>query len=161
MTTKKIAIDACSKIPDENVREFVLNSLAKKGDFINSVQAFHLLYDCPDDTAIGTTEGASHMTDERLRLRLDLIEEEYLELKEATLYRDEIEMADALGDIAYVVVGFALELGIDLAEIVDEIQASNMTKLGEDGKVIRRDDGKILKGPNFVKPDIKSRIKYR
>lgn len=161
MSTKKAAIEICSKIQDTELREFVLSSIEEKGNFIKSVQAFHKLYDCPDDSEIGTTEGVSHMSDERLDLRIDLVREEFEELKEATAFRDEVEMADALSDLIYVIVGFALEMGVDLAETIDEVQSSNLTKLDEDGSVIRREDGKILKGPNFVQPDIKSRLKYR
>ncbi len=161
MSTKQVAIELCSKINNTALRNFVLDSLTKRRDWIDSVKAFHALYECPDDTTIGTTVGAVHMSDERLKLRLDLIEEEALELKEAIASRDEVEMADALGDIIYVTVGFALELGVDLGEVVAEIQASNLTKPDEDGSVIRREDGKILKGPNYVKPDIKSVLVYR
>lgn len=161
MNTKETAIQACEKITDPDLRAFVLESIERKGDWVNSVQAFHRVYDCPDDTALGTTVGATHMTDERLQLRLDLLTEEAKELEDAVGVRDEVEMADALGDIIYVAVGFALELGIDLGDVVQEIQASNMTKLDADGNVVRREDGKVLKGPDYKKPDIKSVLRYR
>lgn len=160
MTTKEIALAACEKIKDADLRQFVKDSLGE-GNWVNAVQAFHRLYECPDETASGVVEGLPYMSDERLELRLDLIREEVEELEEATAVRDEVEMADALGDIIYVVVGFALEMGIDLNKVVAEIQASNMTKLGADGEVIRREDGKVLKGPNYCKPDIKSVLRYR
>jgi predicted HAD superfamily Cof-like phosphohydrolase len=96
------------------------------------------------------------MTDERMKLRLDLIKEEYEELEEAVATRDVVEMADALGDIIYVVCGFAVELGIDLKAVVNEIHASNFTKLAEDGSVIKREDGKVLKGPNYLPPNIRA-----
>lgn len=161
MTTKEIALNECVKIADPTLREAVINSIEKSGDWVGAVSAFHSLYECPDDTAIGTSVEVRHMSDDRLDLRLELIREEFEELTESTKKRDVIEMADALGDIAYVVVGFALEMGIDLNAVVAEIHASNMTKLGEDGKVIRREDGKVLKGPNYRKPDIKSVLRFR
>lgn len=68
--------------------------------------------------------------------------------------RNGAEVADALGDLVYVIYGFALELGYNLDNVIDEIHASNLTKLGEDGKPIYREDGKVLKGPNYVKPNI-------
>lgn len=68
--------------------------------------------------------------------------------------RNGVEIADALGDLVYVIYGFALEMGYDLRAVIKEIHASNMTKLGEDGKPIYREDGKVLKGPNYVKPNI-------
>lgn len=69
--------------------------------------------------------------------------------------RDTVETADALGDLVYVVYGMALEMGIPMADVLAEIQASNMSKLGADGKPIYREDGKVLKGPNFFDPDLK------
>lgn len=64
------------------------------------------------------------------------------------------EVADALGDLVYVIYGMALEMGYDLRDVIQEIHGSNMTKLGEDGKPIYREDGKVLKGPNYVQPNI-------
>ena len=161
MSTTELAISLAENIKNEELRKIVLDSLEKRGDWTNSVRAFHALYECPDVSDIGTTEGAWHMSAERLDLRMDLIKEEVKELDDAVIDRNEVEMADALGDIIYVVVGFAIELGINLNDVVAEIQASNMTKLGDDGEVIRRDDGKILKGPNYKRPDIKGVLKYR
>lgn len=89
------------------------------------------------------------------RLRWNLIEEEVGELNEALGLGDIVEIADALGDIAYVVYGAAISFGIDLDAVLTEIHRSNMSKLGEDGKPIYREDGKVLKGPNFFKPDLK------
>ena len=66
-----------------------------------------------------------------------------------------VEIADALGDLNYVITGFAVELGIPFDEVCNEIHTSNMTKLGEDGKPIYRDDGKVLKGPNYRPPNVK------
>lgn len=69
--------------------------------------------------------------------------------------RDVVETADALADMVYVIYGMALESGIPLDDILEEVQRSNMSKLGEDNKPIYRADGKILKGPNFSEPNIK------
>jgi len=70
------------------------------------------------------------------------------------------EVADALGDLVYVIYGLALEMGYDLRDVIREIHASNMTKLGEDGKPIYREDGKVLKGPNYMKPNIPAALKW-
>ncbi|OGO40035.1 MAG: hypothetical protein A2Z03_11945 [Chloroflexi bacterium RBG_16_56_8] len=89
-------------------------------------------------------------------LRLSLIDEEVQELRDAVVARDMVETADALGDIMYVVIGMAIALGIPIDKVFNEIHASNMTKLGEDGRPIYREDGKILKGQNFRPPNIKA-----
>ena len=89
-------------------------------------------------------------------LRLELIQEEVDELGEAMAQRDMVGIADALTDILYVVYGTGHSYGIDLDECFQEVHSSNMSKLGEDGKPIRRDDGKILKGPNYFEPDLES-----
>ena len=89
-------------------------------------------------------------------LRLELIQEEVDELGEAKEQRDMVGIADALTDILYVVYGTGHSYGIDLDECFQEVHSSNMSKLGEDGKPIRRDDGKILKGPNYFEPDLES-----
>lgn len=68
--------------------------------------------------------------------------------------RNGAEVADASGDLVYVLYGMMLEMGFDLRDVVEEIHGSNMTKLGEDGKPIYREDGKVLKGPNYMKPNI-------
>ena len=89
-------------------------------------------------------------------LRLELIQEEVDALGEAMDQRDMVCIADALTDILYVVYGTGHSYGIDLDECFQEVHSSNMSKLGEDGKPIRRDDGKILKGPNYFEPDLES-----
>ena len=89
-------------------------------------------------------------------LRLELIQEEVDELGEAMEQRDMVGIADALTDILYVVYGTGHSYGIDLDECFQEVHSSNMSKLGEDGKPIRRNDGKILKGPNYFEPDLES-----
>ena len=87
-------------------------------------------------------------------LRVELIAEELDELKEAISNRDIIEVADALTDLLYVVYGAGHAFGIDLDACFEEVHASNMSKLGPDGYPIYRDDGKVLKGPDFFEPDL-------
>ena len=89
-------------------------------------------------------------------LRLELIREEYEELEEALENRDLVEVADALTDLLYVVYGAGHTFGLDLDDCFDEVHASNMSKLGNDGRPLKREDGKVLKGPNFFEPDLKS-----
>lgn len=95
-------------------------------------------------------------------LRCDLIEEEFKELLEAVFHGDEPDMvgiADALTDILYVTYGAGHAFGIDLDKCFEEVQASNMSKLGEDGNPIYREDGKVLKGPNYFEPDLTKFVK--
>ena len=87
-------------------------------------------------------------------LRYDLINEEMLELKEAIEKRDIKEVADALTDILYVTYGAGHAFGINLDKCFEEVQNSNMSKLGNDGKPIYNDKGKVMKGPNYFKPDL-------
>lgn len=87
-------------------------------------------------------------------LRVDLIAEELEELEYAIEKEDIIEVADALTDLLYVIYGAGHAFGIDLDACFVEVHNSNMSKLGEDGKPIYRDDGKVLKGPNFFEPDL-------
>jgi len=88
-------------------------------------------------------------------LRLELIREEYEELEEAIENRDLIEVADALTDLLYVIYGAGHAFGIDLDECYLEVHRSNMSKLGDDGRPLKREDGKVIKGPNFFEPDLK------
>lgn len=92
-------------------------------------------------------------------LRFNLMKEENEEYLEAANNNDLAEVADALGDMLYILCGTIIEHGMQhkIEEVFDEIQSSNMSKLGADGKPIYREDGKVLKGPNYFKPDI-SRI---
>ena len=88
-------------------------------------------------------------------LRYDLIKEELSELKEAMNNKDLLEIADALTDILYVTYGAGHAFGIDLDKCFVEVQDSNMSKLGKDGKPIFNEKGKVMKGPNYFKPDLK------
>tara|TARA_B110000263_G_scaffold160466_1_gene139499 strand:+ start:81 stop:455 length:375 start_codon:yes stop_codon:yes gene_type:complete len=94
-----------------------------------------------------------------LKLRIDLIQEELDELKEAIDNRDIVEVADALTDILYVTYGAGHSFGINLDDCFSEVQRSNMSKLDENGKPVFNDSGKVLKGPNYFKPDLKKYIK--
>ena len=91
-------------------------------------------------------------------LRLSLIEEELVELKEAIENKNLTEVADALTDILYVTYGAGHAFGINLDECFDEVQKSNMSKLGVDGKPIFNDKGKVMKGPNYFKPNFSKLI---
>ena len=96
----------------------------------------------------------SFSTDKINSLRYDLIKEELEELKEAMENKDLLEVADALTDILYVAYGTGHAFGIDLDKCFEEVQNSNMSKLGEDGKPIYNESGKIMKGPKYFKPDL-------
>ena len=87
-------------------------------------------------------------------LRISLIEEELDELKQAMKEKNLKEVADALTDILYVTYGAGHAFGIDLDKCFNEVQNSNMSKLGEDGKPIYNESGKVMKGPNYFKPDL-------
>ena len=87
-------------------------------------------------------------------LRYNLIKEELDELKQAMDNKDLLEVADALTDILYVTYGAGIAFGIDLDKCFEEVQNSNMSKLGEDGKPIYNESGKVMKGPNYFKPDL-------
>ena len=99
-------------------------------------------------------EKAEFPTEKITSLRYDLIKEELEELKEAIKHKDIKEVADALTDILYVTYGAGHAFGINLDKCFDEVQSSNMSKLGEDGKPIYNDKGKVMKGPNYFKPDL-------
>ena len=93
-----------------------------------------------------------------VQLRIDLIQEELNELKEAINNNDIVEVADALTDILYVTYGAGHSFGVNLDSCFNEVQNSNMSKLGEDGKPIYNDSGKVMKGSNYFKPNIKKII---
>ena len=100
----------------------------------------------------------SFSTDKINSLRYDLIKEELEELKEAMKNKDLLEVADALTDILYVTYGAGHAFGIDLDKCFEEVQNSNMSKLGEDGKPIYNESGKVMKGPKYFKPDLRKYI---
>ena len=97
---------------------------------------------------------ASFSTDKINKLRLSLIKEELDELTEAIKNKDLLEVADALTDILYVTYGAGHAFGINLDKCFEEVQNSNMSKLNKDGKPIYNEAGKVMKGPNYFKPDL-------
>lgn len=123
---------------------------------LNAVKEFHTAF------TIGHSETprADLGTSKNL-LRYNLMKEENEEYLEAVQNNDIIEIADALGDMMYILCGTIIEHGLQhkIEEVFDEIQRSNMSKLGEDGKPIYREDGKVMKGPNYFKPDFSKILK--
>ena len=140
------------------------------------VRRFHHVYGLPVQT-----DGAS-LERESLDMRMSLIAEEFSELVGAVYgqaaraeiessyrravaaddgARDTVETADALADLIYVIYGMALETGIDLAAVLAEVQRSNMSKLGADGKPVYREDGKVLKGPGYFPPNVEAVLRSR
>lgn len=121
-------------------------------DKIEAVKAFHTAF------KIGhrETEKADLGTNKNT-LRFNLMDEENKEYLEAANNNDLVEVADALGDMLYILCGTIIEHGMQhkIDEVFNEIQRSNMSKLGGDGEPIYREDGKVLKGPNYFKPNIK------
>ena len=102
----------------------------------------------------------SSLSSEKINsLRLSLIQEELDELKKAIQDKDIVEVADALTDILYVTYGAGHAFGINLDQCFNEVQNSNMSKLGDDGKPIYNENGKVMKGPNYFKPDLSKYIK--
>jgi len=103
-------------------------------------------------------EPTANIGESRNLLRFNLMKEENEEYFEAANNNDLVEVADALGDMLYILAGTIIEHGMQdkIVEVFDEIQRSNMSKLGEDGNPIYREDGKVLKGPNYFKPNIKN-----
>lgn len=116
-----------------------------------AVREFHEIYGVPIADSLVNFKT---LPEETRKLRFDLLQEEWDEYCDAEAEDDIVEVADALADMVYIIYGTALTYGIDLAAVFDEVQRSNMSKLGEDGKPIYREDGKVLKGPNFSEPDI-------
>ena len=96
----------------------------------------------------------SFSSDKINKLRIDLIKEELDELQEAMKNNDLLEVADALTDILYVTYGAGHAFGVDLDKCFDEVQNSNMSKLGKNGEPIYNESGKVMKGPNYFKPDL-------
>ena len=117
---------------------------------LNAVNEFH------DAFGLGVShEPKGHLGEQVNMLRFNLMKEENEEYLEAVQNNDLVEIADALGDMLYILCGTILEHGLQhkIEEVFDEIQRSNMSKLGEDGKPIYREDGKVMKGPNYFKPN--------
>ena len=117
---------------------------------INAVKEFHIAF------GLGVSEiKRGDLGEQKNLLRYNLMKEENEEYLEAVQNNDEIEIADALGDMLYILCGTILEHGLQhkIEAVFDEIQRSNMSKLGNDGKPIYREDGKVLKGPNYFKPN--------
>tara|TARA_B100000035_G_scaffold125039_1_gene106465 strand:- start:905 stop:1246 length:342 start_codon:yes stop_codon:yes gene_type:complete len=104
-------------------------------------------------------ESPSFSTEKINELRLSLIKEELDELIDAMNKKDLVEVADALTDILYVTYGAGHAFGINLDKCFDEVQNSNMSKLDHNGKPIYNDNGKVMKGPNYFKPDLGKYIK--
>lgn len=123
---------------------------------LDMVQEFHETYGLPVESAPNISDSKTNA------LRINLLAEEVEELKEALEQGDIVETLDALTDIQYVLDGAYLSFGLQDKKMpaFNEVHRSNMSKLGEDGKPIRREsDGKVLKGPNYFKPDLVQFIK--
>lgn len=123
---------------------------------IDAVKTFHTAF------KIGHRESPkANLGEEKNTLRFNLMKEENEEYLEAANNSDLVEVADALGDMLYILCGTIIEHGMQhkIEEVFDEIQRSNMSKLGSDGQPIYREDGKVLKGPNYFKPNIESILK--
>ncbi len=121
--------------------------------YTDAVKAFHEAFGLGIEQ-----EPKADLGDKKHLLRFNLMKEENQEYLEAANNGDLVEVADALGDMLYILCGTIIEHGLQdkIATVFDEIQRSNMSKLGQDGKPIYREDGKVLKGPNYFKPDIGS-----
>lgn len=116
---------------------------------------FHINFDVP------YMPYPSLPTQGRCNLRIELIDEEFTELKEAFAKRDLTAVADALADLRYVINGAALECGIDLDVVGDEVHRSNMTKIWPDGTVHYREDGKVLKPPTYSPANIRNALRIQ
>ena len=119
---------------------------------IEAVRLFHNAF------GLGVSETMkADLGEKKNTLRFNLMDEENNEYFEAAQNNDLVEVADALGDMLYILCGTILEHGMQykIEEVFEEIQRSNMSKLDVDGKPIYREDGKVLKGPNYFKPNIK------
>ena len=123
---------------------------------LNAVKLFHETYGLGVSNEMKADLGAL-----KNELRFNLMKEENEEYLEAVQNNDIIEIADALGDMLYILCGTILEHGLQhkIEAVFDEIQRSNMSKLGKDGKPIYREDGKVMKGPNYFKPNFEEILK--
>ena len=123
---------------------------------LSAVSAFHIAF------GLGVNNTPTTEIDEAtMNLRFSLMDEENKEYLDAVKNKDLIEVADALGDMLYILCGTIITHGMQdvIDKVFEEIQRSNMSKLGSDGKPIYREDGKVLKGPNYFKPDISKVLK--
>lgn len=123
---------------------------------LDAVKEFHSAF------KIGYKEQpAINLGDDKNLLRFNLMKEENEEYLEAAMNNDLVEVADALGDMLYILCGTIIEHGLQhkIEAVFEEIQRSNMSKLGADGKPIYREDGKVMKGPNYFKPDFETILK--
>lgn len=120
---------------------------------IEAVKAFHTAFKIGHSETLKADLGSNKNT-----LRFNLMKEENEEYLEAANNNDLVEVADALGDMLYILCGTIIEHGMQhkIEEVFDEIQRSNMSKLGENGQPIYREDGKVLKGSNYFTPNIKA-----
>ena len=118
---------------------------------IEAVKIFHEIYKLSYEENPTTEIGL-----DKIKLRFNLMAEENQEYLQAAKNNDLIEVADALGDMLYILCGTIIEHGMQdkIEEVFNEIQKSNLSKLGKDGKPIYRNDGKVMKGPNYFKPNI-------
>lgn len=118
---------------------------------LDHVEKFHDTFGIPNEYA-----PKADISNDLIDLRFKLMAEENEEYLEAAKNGDLVEVADALGDMMYILCGTILSHGMQhkIEEVFEEIQRSNMSKLGQDGKPIYREDGKVLKGPNYFKPNI-------
>ena len=121
-------------------------------DCISAVETFHDAFGISNEDS-----PKSQVGEDTYYLRYKLMREENEEYLEAAKNGDIVEIADACGDMLFILCGTLLKHGLQhkIEEVFQEIQKSNMSKLGEDGKPIYREDGKVMKGPNYFKPDIK------
>ncbi|MCO6146597.1 nucleoside triphosphate pyrophosphohydrolase family protein [Flavobacterium sp. NRK1] len=123
---------------------------------LDSVKQFHTSF------GLGVSERPKGSLGDSVNLlRYNLMKEENEEYFEAVQNNDLVEIADALGDMLYILCGTIIEHGLQykIEEVFDEIQRSNMSKLGENGKPIYREDGKVMKGPNYFKPNFEEILK--
>tara|TARA_B100000614_G_scaffold241184_1_gene242121 strand:+ start:1051 stop:1455 length:405 start_codon:yes stop_codon:yes gene_type:complete len=120
---------------------------------ISCVEKFHNSFGISNNY-----EPTVQLSQKDIQLRFDLLREENEEYINAAKTGDMIEVADALGDLMYILFGTIMKHGMQhkIVEVFEEIQRSNMSKLGKDGKPIFREDGKVLKGPNYFKPNIQA-----
>ena len=186
---RDVALPLVEEVRDFEVRRLAIKSLQQGADMNLMVKAFHRVYGLPIVPPNEAKGDFSHISKERLAMRFGLLVEEFRELCEAmdldcrfqfgyldeeeeTVWTESVqeaientderclpEIADATFDMKYVIIGFEYEVGIDPQFCAEEGQASNMSKLNEDGTVRYREDGKVLKGPRYFRPDMARALK--